>query len=211
MKNWTHDTIERLRKDYSESDTDLTRFFLEKFSSYGNQELNKAMKAKELLIEFEEKGLIKWKVGKQQLDQSGNKSAYEYDNGEIDLPEYQGYKGWKVVFGKSNVHQEETLLNNRIEARLTIDGLDYAIKLRRERWQYKIFLYTAIATAVFTGLAALFSGLQYYKKQEPINVKLQDSIYLKTEIKSKEAPLLQELPTTSPSPPKQIVKKTAHR
>lgn len=189
MKNWTHDTIERLRLDYSESDTDLTRFFLEKFSSYGNEELTKAKKAKELLIEFEEKGLIKWKVGKQQKDATGQLTHYEFDDGVVSINYSQNYKGWKSNFGKANVHQEETLLNNRVEARLTIDGLDYAIKVRRERIQYRIFLYTAIATAIFTGLAALFSGLQYYKKQEIIDVKLQDSIKIKI-----QQPLTIDLP-----------------
>ncbi|MBY0481870.1 MAG: hypothetical protein K2Q21_10970 [Chitinophagaceae bacterium] len=189
MKNWTHDIIEELRDKYSETSTDLTRFFQEKFK-IEKTDLVKAKKMKDLLVDFEGKRYITWKVGKMQLDGEGKPSTYEWDEGGITP-----YRGWKNNFGTNSGKQDETLANNRIEAQLTIDGLDYAIKLKRDKNQFQIFKWTGIATAVFTGIAAIFSIANYFKEVPPINVKGLDTISLRIQqLQSKLQP--QTLPLT---------------
>jgi L-cystine uptake protein TcyP (sodium:dicarboxylate symporter family) len=49
---------------------------------------------------------------------------------------------YKKNFGLYVKGVEETLDNNRVEAQLTIEGLDYAINLRREREQHESIIST---------------------------------------------------------------------
>jgi hypothetical protein len=152
MKNWPHQILETLRVHYSETTTDLTRFSTETLKISKDNRI-KSEKIKDLLIFYEEKKYLTWKVLKNHpnINLTGNKEFWKSD------PEYKKY------FGTHHKGIDETFANNRVEAQLTPDGLDYAIELYRERQKHKIYKYSTPMSVMFAALAFSISLMTYWR------------------------------------------------
>lgn len=131
-KNWPHKIIGFLYDHYSETTTELNRFCYEKLEMSNDNTTHKD-KLKDILIALEEKQYITWKVIETDLD--GNWINANYKESFIKEPQL-------------------TLRKMRVEAQLTIDGLDYAIELERERIKHNIYI-------VATPLGTLFAFLAF--------------------------------------------------
>jgi len=147
-KNWPHEIIDFLYKHYSETWTELNRFLYEKLKLLDDNTTHKD-KIKELLIALDKEGYLKWKVIKLKDDGTWEKDHYEEE--------------FKTL-------SHLTFKNHRVEAQLTIDGLDYAIKLEREREQHESIITTNNSvrgtntkTWIIAALAAIFAALTFFK------------------------------------------------
>lgn len=154
-KNWPHQIINFLYEHYGESYTELNRFLYEELNFESNNTTHKD-NIKTLLIDLDSEGYVKWKVILMDED----------------------YKTWK-----QDNYQEEfqklphlTLKNHRVEARLTIKGLDYAIELNRERQKHNIYKITT-PLSTFFALTAAIMGIANYKgcQKQP---ELKNQIFL---------------------------------
>ena len=106
----------------------------------GNSEKIKSNKLRSILDLFESKGYLKWQVSKES---PGLKGFFPHES----------YKTHFATFNqKENV--EETLSNNHVSAKLTTDGLDYAIEVNRKRIQHRT---STIITPIIAVLAILIA------------------------------------------------------
>lgn len=169
MKNWPHQILDELLENYSESPTDLTRFCIETLKISASDR-NNAKKVKEILSDFSARGYLEWYAYKWKVINNERKLDTE-NNGPN-----------KTAFAESD---QETFDNNRIEAHLTSPGLDYSLRLRREREQHQSIIRTNQSvrktngtTTIIAGTAALFSILVFFRdcnKEERIN-QLQKAV-----------------------------------
>jgi len=173
VKNWTHDIIENLRENYSETHTELNRFIIDRFGIKAD-DLTKAGKIAEILNDYDKKGYLNWKVGKITPTHEGE-FEYEWDEGLKPHEEaamgaypdsYMGFKGYKKYFGTTFKGQDLNLKDYRVEAKLTIEGLDYAIELKREKVKYWFLLATGVLSTIFALTAAVMSIANFKKKSD---------------------------------------------
>jgi hypothetical protein len=97
----------------------------------------------------------------------------------LDTMQDAGYLTWKVIKvegdGKYDKWIEDNyqdkfhtephlfLINHRVEAKLTIKGLDYAIELEREKQKHKTYMISTPASLVFAALAFLISAMTFIR------------------------------------------------
>lgn len=163
-KNWPHEIIDFLYRNYSETWTELNKFFYTKLKLEKHNTTHKD-KVRELLDQLEEKGYLKWIANKmndknQSIDSNYRETFRNITNDGLDAA--------------------------RVEARLTLEGLDYAIELRRERQKHKIYkwatpLGTAFAFLAFTiSLMTFLRGRDEKCPLQPIQLQLPTEIAIDT-------------------------------
>lgn len=140
-KNWPHKIVDFLYKRYSETWTELNRFFYSELKLEKHNTTHKD-KIRELLDQLEEKGYLQWIANKMN------------DQNQVIDPYYRGT--FKEI-------KDGGLEAARIEARLTLDGLDYAIGLERERQKHTIYKWATPSGALFAFLAFSISLLTYLR------------------------------------------------
>ena len=128
MKNWTYQIIEELRENYSEVPSDLTRFAKQTLL-VPPTDLASITNFTRVLNDLESEGYITWKACIVTKDENGKEIYGEFDEVPIGFSEQSFIK---QAIGKHNSGEDRTLENNRIEGRLTIKGVDYSIKIKRE-------------------------------------------------------------------------------
>ena len=99
-----------------------------------------AIKVKDLLNVFEKNGYLKWHVYKQISK---------------DITDYESKEGFKILFASSDT---ETLSNNLIWAKLTADGIDYAINTTMRSEEHESILKTNFLIPVLTGALVIVSA-----------------------------------------------------
>jgi hypothetical protein len=140
-KNWPHEIINFLYKHYSETWTELNRFLYTELKLEKHNTTHKD-KIRELLDQLEDKGYLKW-IANNMNDK----------NQSIDANYRETFK---------NI-TDEGLDAARIEARLTLDGLDYAIELEREKQKHNIYKWATPLGTFFAFLAFFVSLLTYIR------------------------------------------------
>jgi len=138
MENFQFDILEELFLRYGATETDLSRFTEDKLK-VANNDLVKTRHVRSALVDLEARGLITWKVDKR-TSKNGEPATYHWDN-----PQY------KVDFGETANGDNQTFGNNRVEARLTPTGLDYAISIVRGKQIHESTLSTNKFMIWFTG------------------------------------------------------------
>jgi len=163
-KNWPHVIIDFLYKKYSETWTELNNFLYNNLNLSDNNTTHKD-KIKDILNSLKDKGYLNWKVIKLKDDGTWEKDHYE--------DEFQKLPGL-------------TLKNHRVEAQLTIDGLDYAIELEREKQKHNIYKFSTPTSVVFAVLAFAVSFMTYLRgcdgcsQQRPLQLQLPKEITIDT-------------------------------
>ena len=123
----------------------------------------------------------------------------EIENGLWDerlLTDAMAYGTVKHIIGHFANDKLLTLTNTRVEGRLTIKGLDYAINFNRDKWKHIILVVSTILGTSFALIAALFSVLNYKKTTADYSPKL-DSLtksIQRIEIKSKKPDTVYTIP-----------------
>lgn len=143
-KNWPHQIIDFLYQHYTEAETELNRFLYEKLHLSDTNTTQKD-KIKELLNNLQEKGYLKWKANKVEINEQGGEQVVAdmtYD-----------------FHAKPNLGLKDA----RLEARLTLTGLDYAIELKRERQKHRTYMISTPASLAFALLAFLVSLLTFIR------------------------------------------------
>ena len=131
-KNWPHLIIDFLYQHYSETYTELNDFLYSDLKLEKHNTTHKD-KIRELLDEMEAKKYIIWIAN--LMDRKTNRST--------NAQYRETFKGIT----------NDGLDAARIEARLTLDGLDYAIELRRDRQKHRYFLTSTPVALVLSILA----------------------------------------------------------
>ena len=159
-KNWPHEIVNFLYNHYSETTTELNRFLYTKLKLEKHNTTHKD-KIRELLDQLEEKGYITWIANK--MDDKGN---------SIDAKYRETFK---------NI-TNDGLDTARVEARLTLDGLDYAIELEREKIKHTIYKYSTPMSVMFAALAFGVSLMTYLRGCEQSNQSQQIQLQFPTTI-----------------------------
>lgn len=140
QKNLPHEIINFLLAHYSDlNEYTLLNNLVEK-KSIGKTEKIKAAKFRSVLEIFESKGYLKWQVSKES---PGLKGFFPHES----------YKTHFATFNQKD-SVEETLFNNHVSAKLTTDGLDYAIEVNRKMIQHRT---STIITPLIAVLAILIA------------------------------------------------------
>ncbi|MCX6320107.1 MAG: hypothetical protein NTW29_22700 [Bacteroidetes bacterium] len=159
IKNWPHDILDYLLREYTEVPTYLNTFLYNELK-LGKKDNRVKDKIKEILDLLRDKEYITWVAYSYWIDENGN--PHTKDDVTYDFHTKPGM-----------------VLNDvRIEAHLTIDGLEHAIELRRDRQKHSYFLFVT-PFSILLSLSAL--GLSIWT----------------TFIKPKEKPTIQKIELTA--------------
>lgn len=178
-KNWPHQLIKFLYDSYAEAPTSLNMYV---YDHWGMKPDNTTHKdnLKTLLDTLHDAGYLTWKVIKVEGD--GKYDKWIKDN-------YQ--------------HQFKTepglvLLNHRVEAMLTIKGLDYAIELEREKQQHAAYMISTPTSLVFAALAFLISLFTFIRGCSCNQKKEKELPSINIRIESKDTAPRIDTPLTPP-------------
>lgn len=163
-KNWPHQIIDFLYQHYTEAETELNNFL------YTDLQLDKSNtthkdKIKELLDRLQDKQYLTWKANKTAINEKGEE--YVVSDFTKEFHELPGLG----------------LKDARLEAQLTLDGLDYAIELKRERQKHRIYKYSTPMSVLFAALAFSVSLMTYLRGCDQSNQSQQIQLQLPTEVK----------------------------
>ncbi|MEO5945740.1 MAG: hypothetical protein ABIP79_02915 [Chitinophagaceae bacterium] len=138
--NLPHEIMQFLLEHYSDlNEYTLLNTLVDRLK-IGKTEKIKANKLRNVLELFESKDFLKWQVSKES---PGLKGYFPHES----------YKSHFAIFNQKEP-VEETLLNNHVSAKLTTDGLDYAIEMNRKRIQHRT---STIITPMIAVLALLIA------------------------------------------------------
>ena len=158
-KNWPHQIIIFLLNNYSETTTDISTFCVKTLGIDGD-DLNVSNKIKVLLYSFERKQFLTWKI-------LINKDGKWDDSLE------------KNIFGTDYEGIKCNLNHVRVEAQLTLEGLDYALTLDKGNSEHTSLIKTNsylrnsnLAYAVFSGLLLVVTAFQTYNQFRINNVEV---------------------------------------
>jgi hypothetical protein len=159
-QNWPYAILEEILENYGESETDISRFLKDEIKIPGN-DIVRALKVKDLLNQFESNGILSWKVCQRAKLPDG---TFNWDWGNKEY--------YKENFG---VSQTGGLDINRVEARLTLEGLEYATKIVDGIALRRSTIDTNFWMKFFTGIVAIATGATFIVQGYQIvqNNKLQ--------------------------------------
>lgn len=164
-KNWPHEIILFLLDHYSETTTELNRFCKDNLL-IPERDLNAASKIRDVLNNYQKADLLTWKAMIKQQDGSWDIYGANKDN-----------------FGTSSTEGKNLdFITYRIEAQLTIKGLDYALSIKTGNESHdsviktnRVSRRTSVLSAIFAGLAAwgtIWGLISQNKQNEEVQGKL---------------------------------------
>ncbi len=191
-KNWPHEIILFLLDHYSETTTELNRFCKDNLL-ITETDLNAASKIRDILNNYEKANLLIWKA--MIKNQEGR---------------WEIYGANKDYFGTvSNEGKKLDFITYRIEAQLTIAGLDYSLAIKAGNESHKSAIITnkisrrsGIWSAFFAGATVLATIWSLFN-QNTQNEKVQERLL---ELQNRLKILEQKKPIPQPSPNSDVPK-----
>ncbi len=178
INNWPYAIIEELLDKYGESESGLSRFLIETVG-IPKHDLVRVKKIKAILENLKNEGILTWKAA--QWEKLGDTENWDWSNKDFFM----------ALLGNEEREKIGNLERTRVEAQLTLKGLDYATKLIQANKQYESVIKTNkfsrrnyIITPTLAFLTLCITAFNLYKTVKSQKEGEQKVQQLQTQVKA---------------------------